>query len=245
MRHFFLTVSGAAILSFSPAASASTETRDEYLSRLKEICEVECMQPRQFQRTARKRGSNQTRDMALIMDVKSVRRVGGKIQLHNINLETSHFEVLEALGSAGINTSQRNGIGGLPSGQKQRTNPNIVVIELDQQTLFDLLNPILPVREGGGRSADGVGIIVDGDRDREVTMPSLAALEAAILNRRIVVRGKPRLEVGIVGGRQDFRRKQAFLEVDNAAEMIVLPRFNKDGEAIYGGEYKRAGALEK
>ena len=229
MRSVPVILGSAALLSLAPASNASAETREEYLARLKDICEVECLQPRQFQRTARKRGDDQSSDMALIMDVRAVRRVGDKIQLHNINLETSHFEVLDALGSAGIDTSQRGGIGGLPRSQNPRTHPNVVVIEMDQQTLFDLLNPISPEVQRAALATGDADIIVEGDSERTFKRPTLAALEAAILNRRIVVRGQHRLEVGIVGARRDRRRKQAILEVDNAAEMALLPRYDDDG----------------
>lgn len=242
MRFGALILGGIASLVLLPATPASAESREEYLARLKDICEVECLQPRQFQRTARKLGSKNTSDMALIMDVRSIRRVGEKIQLNNISIETSHFEIIEALGSAGINTSQRNGIGGLPSGSIERVNPNVVAIEIDQQTLFDLLNPVLPEEVRAAAQGEMGDIVVDGKRDRKFKAPTLAALEAAILNRRIVVRGTPRLEVGLVGARRDFRRKQAILQVDNAAEMVLLPRYDEDGNAIYGGEFELASA---
>jgi hypothetical protein len=242
MRLIALALGGIASLSLVPAASASAETREQYLARLAEICEVECLQPLQFQRAARKRGSDQAQDMALIMDVKSIRRVGDKIQLNNISIEISHFEIIEAFGSAGIDTSQRTGIGGLPSGRIERINPNIVAIEIDQQTLFDLLNPVLPEDVRAAAQTEMGDIVVDGRRDRKFKAPTLAALETAILNRRIVVRGTPRLEVGLIGARRDFRRKQAILEVDNAAEMVLLPRYDKNGEAINGGEFEIVAA---
>lgn len=237
MRLLALALGAIASLALLPAGSASAETREEYLARLKDICAVECMQPREFQRTARKRGVSNSEDMALIMDVRAVRQVGDVIQLHNINLETSHFEVLDLLGSAGINTSQRNGVGGLPGGQKARTHPNVVAIEIDRQTLFDLLSPLLPADIRMADEAATGNIVVDGERDRKVKEPTLADLEAAILNRRIVVRGTPRLEVALIGARRDFRRKQAILEVDNAAEIVVLPQYDQEGNAIYGGEF--------
>ena len=242
MRILSFAIGGLASLAALSTAPVSAETREEYLARLKDICEVECLQPRQFQRTARRLGTKNKDDMALIMDVKSIRRVGDKIQLNNISIELSHFEIIEALGSAGIDTTQRSGIGGLPSGAIERVNPNIVAIEIDQETLFNLLNPVLPEDVRAAAQSEMGDIVVDGKRDRKLKAPTMAALEAAILNRRIVVRGTPRLEVGLIGARRDFRRKQAILEVDNADEMILLPRYDKDGKAIYGGEFKLADA---
>ncbi len=208
---------------------ASAETREEYLARLKEVCAVECMQPREFQRTARKRDKTDEGDMAVIIDVAYITRAGTKLQLHNLNLETSHFEVLDVLESAGINTSQRDGIGGLPRGRRPRPHPNVIVIEMDEETLFDLLNPPSSDPQGGSLDDRGKDIVVEDDRDRRLNRATLSALRAKLMNRRIVVRGSPRLEVAWVGARRDFRRKQVFLEVDNADDLVMLPRYDDDG----------------
>lgn len=112
---FFLS---AALIFSGPAAaqSAQSETRKSYLARLSDICSVDCLQPRGFQRKARKLGAKNKDDMALIMDVAYVTRAGDTYQLHNLDRENSYFEDLQLLGSAGINTSSRNSNGGLPCG---------------------------------------------------------------------------------------------------------------------------------
>lgn len=211
-------------------STASAETREEYLTRLKEVCAVECLQPREFQRTARKRARDDERDMAIIMDVAHIRRAGDKLELHNVNLESTHFDDLFNLEAAGINTSNRNGVGGLPRGRRSRSHPNLIVVEMDQATLFDLLNPPSASPSAQSVAEDGADIVVEDDRDRKFTTATLAALKDILMNRRIVVRGNPRFEIAWVGARRDYRRKQVILQVDNADDLVMLPRYDKDGQ---------------
>lgn len=238
LRSFSLVLGAAATLSLVPSFSASAEPREQYLARLAEVCEVDCLQPRQFRRTARKRVSNDQSDMAIIMDVLAVRRVGSKFELLSLDLERAPLEELEILGSAGINTSGRNGIGGLPRGSQGGTHPNLIIIEMDKQTLFDVLNLPSPADEapvvGSGDKGD---IVVDGEQTDELAMPKLATLRSFFRNRRVVVRGKPRLQPVLIGARRDFRQKQVTLELSDAARLVMLPRYDDDGNPILEGDH--------
>jgi hypothetical protein len=234
-RRFFASL---AAIGLSFPATVSAEPYQEYLSRLRDICSVDCLQPRQFQRTARKRGSADEGDMALIMDVVEVRRVGNKFELYNIDTQNNALVDVELLGSAGINTSSSNGVGGLPRGRQTARHPNVIVIEIDETAMYDLLNAGL--QASGLANPDDLasepegGIIVGGDAEREVVAPSLAEMRSYFRNRRVVVRGQPRLEAVFIGARRDFRRKQVTLEVDNAGFVALLPRYDKNGEPVLG-----------
>ncbi|MEL6531353.1 MAG: hypothetical protein AAFQ27_15450 [Pseudomonadota bacterium] len=211
------------------AASASAETREEYLARLKEICSVDCMQPRQFQRTARKRSKSNQQDMAVIMDVAYVRRAGDKFELLNINVETSHFDDLFNLEAAGIDVSGSTGVGALPRGRQGGRHPNLIAIEMDAQSLAELLNPPTPLRQDEAAADRDAEIVVEDEVEREMKPPTLATLRNLLVNRRIVVRGKPQLNVVLVGARRDFLRKQVSLQVANGDDLVLLPRYDKDG----------------
>ncbi|MEO0589739.1 MAG: hypothetical protein AAFZ11_04175, partial [Pseudomonadota bacterium] len=78
-------------------------------------------------------------------------------------------------------------------------------------------------------------IIVEGDVDLKQRKPTLAKLSNQFINRRIVVRGTTRLEPTWIGGRRDYRRKQVSLIVDNADDLVVLPRYDEDGNPILEG----------
>ncbi len=212
------------------------ETYEEYLARLRDVCAVECMKPRDLQRVARRLGSDDEREMAVMMDVKAVDMTGDVYELHDRSFETNPLVELALLGSAGINTSGRTGIGGLPRDRSNGRHPESVVIEIDRQVLFDLLNPVIPgtqdpdVREEA--RASGESIVVEGNPGEEFIQPTLARLRTYFQDRRIVVRGKPKLQVVFYGGRRDFRRKQVSLVVDNVDDIVLLPRYNDDGEAV-------------
>ena len=229
MRPLAVIIFGIVALSMPLGSKAVAEPYHEYLSRLKDICSVECMQPRQFQRTARKRGSDSSKDMALIMDVAHVVRVGDRFELHNLNLESTHFDDLIDLQSAGVDISSRTGVGGLPRGRRNKDHPNLIVVELDAPTVRDLLaaTTLGSGREASDTKDDGTDILVEGDRDKELELPSVVELTNLLRNRRIVVRGTPKLEVTLIGGRRDFRRKQVTLLVDDTAHFAILPRFEE------------------
>lgn len=239
-------------------AAAQNETREEYLARLKEICAVDCLEPRPFQRAARKQPGQDdaaaSEDMAVIMDVIDVRRNGDRFELYNLDLSTSDLETLQLLGSAGVNTSSSSGIGGLPRGRGPELHPEVIVVSLDAQAFGDLLNPVEPsagpVGEGAAIAASGpveargeIGpdgqIIVGRSREAEAEEtrrePNLTNLRAYFRNRRIVARGTPELTAQWVGGRIDRRNKQVTLLVDNADDLVLLPRYDEAGEAILEG----------
>jgi hypothetical protein len=235
VRFAVLAVASLALFFASHPPAAHAETYQQYLERLRNICAVECLEPKQFQRAARKRDSEDADDMAIIMDVAEVRRSGDKYELHNIVIETNALVEQSILGSAGIDTSFGTGIGGLSRNRPVGRNPNVVVIELDEATFLDILNLSAPPDAAQvTTNAEGESdIVVDGDRDREVVEATLPNLRSYFRNRRIVVRGTPRLAPVWVGGRLDYRRKQVTLMVDNAEDIALLPEYDADGNAVF------------
>lgn len=226
----------AALVLFTPV-SAQAETYEEYLARLRAVCSVDCMQPREFQRAARRRDTDSTEDMALIMDVVEVRRMGGRFQLLSREPGSSALVEQNVLGSAGIDTSGSTGIGGLPRSRRGGTHPNLIIIELDEPTVREILGLASVPGEGDGEGTNGSAagdrnedILVEGERDRPVALPTLGNLRSRFRNRRVVVRGQPRLEVVFIGARRDFKNKQVTLEVESADDFVFLPRFDEDGE---------------
>ena len=225
----------ASTLTFVAPTSTSAESYQQYLERLLDICSVDCLQPRRFQIAARKRSSNAVDDMALIMDVVEVRQVGDKFELHNIAQDTSALVELELLGSAGIDASFRNGIGGRTRNRVSGPSPEVVVIEIDKSTFMDILNThallAKPDMVGTTVAEKGGDILVEGDGERRLVEPSLPRLRSYFRNRRVVVRGQPRLTPVWVGARLDRRRKQVTLVLDNAEDIALLPIYNQKGEA--------------
>jgi len=219
---------------------AAAETYDGYLTRLKEICAVECLKPKDLRRKARKRSKKDTSDLAVMMDVEYIRRAGDKYQLFNRDLERSNLETLAILGSAGIDVSGRTGAGGLPRSRGGQLTPDTLVIELDEQALSDLLNAVVveePGKQGDARSTPAAAdIVVEGETEPKAKTkkikPTMASLSGLLINRRIVVRGAPRLTPVWKGGRLDYRNKQVTLEVANIDDLVLLPRFDKDGEPV-------------
>jgi hypothetical protein len=232
LRIPFLAATLVMMLAAPMAGSASAEPYQDYLARLRTICSVECLQTKQFQRTARKRNAESQGEMAIIMDVADVQRVGDRFELYNLDTQASPLEEVEILGSAGIDTSSRSGIGALPRGRQTTRHPNVIVVEIDRETLFDLLNIVAPSGQISGDRNRETGIVVEGERDQEFIEPNLSELRSFFRNRRIVARGSPRLEVATVGARRDFRRKQVTLELSDARNLAMLPRFDENGEPI-------------
>lgn len=260
-----LALPAAANADAPASTSAGYETREEYLARLREICAVDCLEPRPFQRTARRR-SGRSGEMAVIMDVAFVRRNGERFELFSMDVSSSPLEVVELLGSAGIDTSQSSGVGGLPRGRRGALHPDVIVVSLDAQAFSDILNPVSsppagsapapgpqaptgPTPDGptpGGQGSPAPSrtgpdgrIIVDGAREaeaeKEVRKPNLTNLRTYFRNRRIVARGEPQLQAQWIGGRLDRRRKQVTLMVDNADDLVLLPRYDAKGEPILEG----------
>jgi hypothetical protein len=221
MRRFIVLACSAAATLIVMPLSASPETRQAYLSRLKYICEVECLQPRELLRTARKRRASEQGDVAGIIDIAYVSQRDGKFQLHEQEPNPLDMSELDF---------------GMPQlEQSPMVNVNRIIVELDEQTARDLLGtPAATFAPGRGGAGDG-DILVEGDRERKVSKPSLEALKDMFRNRRIVVRGSPRLDVSFVGARRDRRRKMLTIIPGNADDLILLPQYNDDGEAILEG----------
>lgn len=230
----FLAAISATVL-ITPS-SASAESYQQYLERLRDICSVECLEPRPFQIAARKRSSDAEDDMAVIMDVVEVRAVGDKFELHNIAADSSALVELELLGSAGIDTSFGSGVGGRTRNRVAGRSPEVVVIEIDKQTFADILNTdalLAPSIKSSESGEEGAGIVVEGDTEQERLQATLPRLRSYFRNRRVVVRGQPRLTPVWVGGRLDRRRKQVTLAIDNADDIALLPEYDDDGNAVF------------
>ena len=223
-------------LALTTPTSASAESYQQYLERLRDICAVDCLQPRRFQIAARKRSGNAIDDMAVIMDVVEVRQAGDKLELHNIAQDTSALVELELLRSAGIDTSFRAGVGGRTRNRVSGRSPEVVVIEIDKSTLSDILNTKALLAPAIGPddvdTGSGEGIVVEGDGEKRVIKPTLPRLRSYFRNRRVVVRGQPRLKPVWVGARLDRRRKQVTLVLDNAEDIALLPEYDSNGEAV-------------
>ncbi|RGP41164.1 hypothetical protein BPTFM16_01460 [Altererythrobacter insulae] len=234
MRSPKLFVYAALVPSLFFGLPASAEPYEQYLERLRVACAVDCLQPRQFLREARKRSKDDLNEMAVIIDVVAVQRVGSKYELHNIVIDRSPLEVVALLASAGIDASQRTGVGGMPRGERFPRHPNVIVIEMDERTLQDVLSAAPQSNlDRPAETADAQGeILVEGDLDQAARKPSLSDLDSFFRNRRIVARGTPRLETVFNGGRRDFRRKQVTLELTDADNIIRLPKYDDEGRVI-------------
>ena len=225
VRIISLIASGAALALLGLALPASSETRQAYLARLQTICEAQCLQPRELLRTARQRRPSERGEMAGIIDIGYVSKRDTKYLLHQQAPNLLDMSELDF---------------GMPQqGQSPIVNLNAIVIEIDEQTVLDLLNTPIAVANPGANPGTGAGadadIVVEGDRERERAKPSLEALEAMFRNRRIVVRGEPRLDVAFVGARRDRRRKMLTLVLDNADNVVLLPRYDSDGNPVLDG----------
>ena len=113
--------------------------------------------------------------------------------------------------------------------------PNTVVIEVDRDTFFELLNAPYEANKDREDSESEGEIVVTGRLERAFDMPTLKAFRAMFHKRQIVVRGEPRLEIAWNGGRRDYRNKKLFIEIANADDLVVLPRYTKEGEPIFDG----------
>ena len=228
MRPIMMLCCGAvAALTMAPL-SASPETRQSYLSRLSAICENGCLQPRELLRTARKRKSDDAGEIAGIIDITAVSRSNFKFLLHQDTpslFDMNEFDF------------------GMPQlDQTPIENVNAITIELDEQTALDLLNLSASAPLPDVSTSGDAGIIVEGDRDRKAVKPSVEALENMFRNRRIVVRGTPRLDIGFIGARRDRRQKKLTIIVDNSDDLVLLPRYDDDGNPILDGPLAGLGA---
>lgn len=255
----FLAATGASLA--APAAAQASgdtpefrsESREAYLARLRDVCAANCLEPKPFQRAARKRKGDEEGDMAVIMDVAYVRLNGERFELFNLDLESNALETVQLLGSAGINTSQRGGVGGLSRSRNGALSPEVVVVSLDRQAFADFLNPLEPLddtaaprrKAASGAAVGDDDILVEGEQQQQVERrkPTLAELKSLFRNRRIVVRGTPELTATWVGARLDHKNKQVSLMVKNAEDLVLLPRYDDDGNPVLDGELAGLGAL--
>jgi len=124
--------------------------------------------------------------------------------------------------------------------------PNEIVVEMEPDVFFDLLNVPVPgsVPRGESYVDENGDIVVARDRMRHFSKPTLRKLRSMFRNRVIAVRGQPRLEVAFRGGVRDRRRKKLFIELTSAEDLVILPRFGKDGEAIVDGEFELEQTVE-
>jgi len=200
----------------------SAEARESYLERLRMICEPGCLGPRDLLRSVRKRGGGADQDVAAVINVAAVSVWNGKYMLHSGQGDQA-FDT--ALGSQ------------TPLQSRPVTGPDTVVVEMDEATFFDLLNVPTPQEQAAMRAKAGRegGIIVERDRSRNFTKPTLNSLRSMFRNRSIVVRGQPRLEAVFVGARKDYRRKKVFIALDGASDLVFLPRYDRNGEPILDG----------
>ena len=207
-----------------PHPVAASESREAYLERMRAICEPGCMQPKELLRTARKLPAGEAPELAAIIDIADVAQPGDK------------YVLLQRMPNLYDMTELDFGMPHLD--QSNISDRNNIRIEMDAQTLFDILN--LPQAKGtaaasGSGLAGGDDILVEGDRDRDFVRPSLMSLRAMFRNRRIVVRGTPRLDVIFAGARRDRRHKQVTLVLESADNLVLLPRYDDKGEPILDG----------
>ena len=220
-RSSFL-LAGAMVAALFVSLPAAAGTRDAYLESLRMICAKGCMEPRELLRSTRKQGRAADQDVAAIIDVADISMWNGKYLLHS------------GIADQAFNT----GLGGrTPLFSPPITSPNTIVVEMDEATLFNLLNLPTPQEQAAmqAEAERSGGIVVERDRRRNLTRPTLATLRSAFRNRRIVVRGQSRLEVAFVGSRRDFRRPKLFIELDDAGDLAFLPRYDRSGEPIFDG----------
>ncbi|MEQ5788661.1 hypothetical protein J3454_12220 [Erythrobacter sp. NFXS35] len=214
-----------------PMPAASQEDRESYLARMRTICEGGCLQPKQVLRTARKLRPGEEREIAAILDIADVTKHGDKYILlqQTPNLyDMTEFDF------------------GMPQLDQSRiSDRNNISIEMNEQTLFDLLNLPQVSDEPVARPDLGSGITVEGDRNRKFVRPSLATLRVAFRNRRIVVRAMPRLDVAFAGARRDRKNKQLTLMLRNADDLALLPRYDGDGNPILDGPLQGLAGSER
>lgn len=221
MRSVILGIGAGAVLLAIMPAPAFSESRDAYLTRLRSVCENGCLQPRQLLRTARKRGSGTQGELAGILDIRHVSRTGGKFYLH-----TSAPERLDRWDfpfEFGMSEYKQNAI----------TNTGDIRVEIDKQTMMDLLHEPSATEVGAPAVEAGADIVVEGLGPRESRRPGLQELHARFFARRIIIRGRPRLETVMVGGKLDRHRRQLTLQLRDADDLVVLPRFDEDGRAVF------------
>ena len=216
-------LAGAALL-LAPTSSAVAEPYESWLARLKAICASDCLAPRPLLRAVRFGDREQDSHVAAVLPIGFVGRWNGKFLL-----------------VAGRGPSAFNKIGQrAPLTYRPVTGPDEIVVEMEPDVFFDLLNVPVPgtVQQGEAYVDENGDIVVARDRMRYFSKPTLRKLRSMFRDRVIVVRGQPRLEVAFDGAVRDRRRKKLFIELTRAEDIVSLPRFDKNGEAIVDGEFE-------
>ncbi|MEE4316382.1 MAG: hypothetical protein V2I74_05305, partial [Erythrobacter sp.] len=114
----------AAVMVSPAAPAAASENREAYLERMRAICEVGCLQPRQLLRTARKLPPGEAPDMAVVIDIGDVAVRGDKYLLLQQSPNLYDMTELDF---------------GMPHlDQSPISDRNNILIEMDERTLFDL-----------------------------------------------------------------------------------------------------------
>lgn len=138
----------------------------------------------------------------------------------------------------------------LETSERPVTSTSDIVVEIDKDILIDLFQIKNPSDEAAARTDIGQpdsDIVVEGKREAKAPHVTLKQVRELLAERRIVVRGKPRLTVMNRSVHSDHRRKQLTLLLASANDLVVLPSYDKDGNPIFDGplaglraEYERA-----
>ncbi|MEQ8411184.1 MAG: hypothetical protein RIB52_06490 [Erythrobacter sp.] len=219
----------AALLMLPVAALAQSqpESRESYLARLRDVCAPGCLPPRETLRSARKRRASETGEIAAILDIREVSREGDSFRLHTMApVEADYFDM------------QQFDFGMPQTRSRPLTSVNDIIVAFDEETFADLLDfPQRPreVSAGGEATGPNGDIVVEGERGETAERPTLEALRNLLRGRRIAVRGEPVLTPVFVGARRDFRRKRLTIELGNADDLVMLPRYDENGKPILEG----------
>lgn len=232
MLRLLVSCSGLAVMIALPVPAFS-ESRESYLARLRDVCAPGCLPPREALRNARRRPASEEGDIAAILDIRAVSREGGTFRLHTEEkAEADYFDM------------QQFDFGMPEFRSIPLTSVNDITVEMDGETLADLIALLPPSRRKAleaPKAAEGADILVEGERGERAVRPTLSQLRALLRGRRVVVRGQPVLTPALVGARRDFRRKRLTIELGNADDLVILPRYDEDGRAIVDGEIEVAG----
>lgn len=223
----------AALLALPASAPAQStpegalETRESYLARLRDVCAPGCQQPRDALRSARRQGGRRTGDIAAILDIRNVSRDGDRVRLHTMaEVNADYFDM------------QQFDFGMPQTDSRPLASANDIIVALDAEAVADLFAfPAVSESAKGGEVAAGAegDIVVEGQRARKTRRPTLAEITNLLRGRRVAVRGQAVLTPVFVGARRDFRRKRLTIELASAEDLVILPRYDDNGEPILDG----------
>ncbi|MFW5633680.1 MAG: hypothetical protein ACOCYR_02185, partial [Erythrobacter sp.] len=128
MRGFASLLCVGAAFVLAPSSAAVAEPYQAWLSRLKAICEAECLPPRGLLRKARFGDREEGADVAAVLPIGFVSRWNGKFLL-----------------VAGRDPVDFNRVGRrTPLTYRPVLRPNEIVFEMEPDVFFDLLNVPVP-----------------------------------------------------------------------------------------------------